>query len=441
MSERPDSGPPTPPSPPEHTQSTAGDEPLREQAGRPAAHQHQLRGLRGPEAADARALVAGRDWRRWTAASFLVRLPQPMSLLAFQLAGLQVTGSLGKGAILVGITGFCGVLGPWSGRRRDRGSMRRQLQVSCLVGAAALIGMAACVQWRAPYPLLVVLAVVQGSAIAGMWPGFRALLVEVAPSDRLHHAHFVESFMVELSYGIGPLLVTGVIAVSNVSVALVVMAVAELAGGAILFGVPDLYRRLPAVQRSRGLDPNRRRAVLVISAFAFVLALGFSMIESNVPARMADYGLAPSAAGAYMAVLAGGSCLGGLLVSLRPLPRQRPGLQAGVLFGLLGALSLPSALAGSSSAYLATLPFNSLALVPLNGIGTAELERRTGRESRGEAFGWYNAAMRLGAGAGATINGLLLSVVRPSGVPLIASFVFLAMPLVLAGSAFARTGR
>jgi MFS family permease len=362
-----------------------------------------------------------------------------MSLLAFQLAGLEVTGSIGKGAILVGITGFCGVLGPWSGRRRDRGSMRRQLQVSCLVGAIALSGMAACVQWHAPYPLLVALAIVQGSAIAGMWPGFRALLVEVAPSERLHDAHFVESFMVELSYGVGPLLVTGVVAVWDVGAALVVMAVAELVGGAILFGVPDLDRRLPTVSRSPRLDPNLKRAVLVISGFAFVLSLGFSMIESNVPARMAGYGLAPSAAGTYLAVLAGGSCLGGLLVSLRPLPRRRAGLQAGVLFGLLGALSLPSALAGSSSAYLATLPINSLALVPLNGIGTAELERRIGRKSRGEAFGWYNAAMRLGAGAGATVNGLLLSVLHPSGVPVIASVVFLAMPLVLAGSAFART--
>jgi MFS family permease len=412
MSERPSPGPPSSPSPSDQTQSAAGG-----------------------------GLLAGRDWRRWTAASFLVRLPQPMALLAFQLAGLRVTGSIGKGAILVGITGFCGVLGPWTGRRRDQGSMRRQLQISCVVGAAALTGMAASVQWRAPYLVLVALAIVQGSAIAGMWPGFRALLVEVAPSERLHDAHFVESFMVELSFAVGPLLVTGVIALWNVAAALVLMAVAELVGAAILFGVPDLDHRVATAQPRRRLDPERRRAVLVISAFAFVLGLGFSMIESNVPSRMAHYHLSPSSAGAYMAVLAGGSCLGGLLVSLRPLPRRRTGLQAGVLFALLGALSVPSALAGSSSAYLETLPFNSLALVPLNGIGTAELERRVGRESRGEAFGWYNAAMRLGGGAGATLNGVLLSVLRPSGVPLIASVTFLAMPLVLVGAAFARAGR
>jgi MFS family permease len=384
-------------------------------------------------------LAAGRDWRRWTAASFLARLPQPMSLLAFQLAGLQATGSIGKGALLVGITGFCGLLGPWTGRRRDRGSMRRRLQGSCLAGAVALAGMGACVHWHCSYGLLVVLAVLQGSAIAGMWAGFRALLVLVASGDQLRRAHFVESFMVELSFATGPLLVMGVVRFWGVSGALVCMAVAELAGGAILFGVPDLHGGgAAAVPRVRRLTPEIKRAVLAISALAFVLGLGFSMVEANVPARMAPYGLPPDAAGTYMAALAGGSCIGGLLVSFRPLPRRRSVLQAGVLFGLFGLLSLPSALAGSASVYLALLPINSLALVPLNGLGSAELERRLGQGSRGEAFGWFNAAMRLGGGTGATLNGLLLSVLRPADVPLLTSGVFLCVPVVLAVAALAR---
>ncbi|MST33027.1 MFS transporter [Acidimicrobiaceae bacterium USS-CC1] len=368
-----------------------------------------------------------------------MRLPQPMSLLAFQLAGLQATGSIGKGALLVGITGFCGLLGPWTGRRRDRGSMRRRLQGSCLAGSAALAGMGACVHWHGPYGLLVVLAVLQGSAIAGMWAGFRALLVQVAPHDKLRQAHFVESFMVEVSFAAGPLLVMGVVRLEGVAGALICMAVGELAGGAILFGVPDLRGvGAAAGSRVRRFAPGVRRPVLAISALAFVLGLGFSMIEANVPARMAPYGLPPSAAGTYMAALAGGSCLGGLLVSFRPLSRRRSVLQAGVLFGLLGVLSLPSALAASASAYLAMLPINSLALVPLNGLGSAELERRLGQGSRGEAFGWFNAAMRLGGGTGATLNGLLLSILRPADVPLLASGVFLCMPVVLAGAALAR---
>lgn len=316
--------------------------------------------------------------------------------------------------------------------------MRRRLQGSCLAGAVALAGMGACVHWRGPYGLLVVLAVLQGSAIAGMWAGFRALLVQVAPHDKLRQAHFVESFMVEVSFAAGPLLVMGVVGLGGVASALICMAVAELAGGAILFGVPDLRGVGAAGTRVGRLAPGVWRSVGAISALAFVLGLGFSMVEANVPARMAPYGLPPSAAGTYMAALAGGSCLGGLLVSFRPLSRRRSVLQAAVLFGLLGVLSLPSALAGSASAYLATLPINSLALVPLNGLGSAEMERRLGQGSRAEAFGWFNAAMRLGGGTGATLNGLLLSILRPADVPLLASGVFLCMPVVLAGAARAR---
>lgn len=388
-------------------------------------------------------LLSTPAWQRWTVASFLARLPQPMSLLAFQLAGLQLTGSLGKGALLVGITGFCGLLGPWSGRRRDRGMMRRRLQGSCVAGACALTAMAACVQWRGPYVVLVVLAVAQGSAIAGTWAGFRALLVTVTPERLLYRAHFVESFMVELSFSIGPLLVTGIAVVSGITVVLLCMAAAEAAGAAALWGVPDLEGKGPDLKARAAAagqmlpGSSRTRPVLVISVFAFSLALGFSIIESNVPARMAQYGSAPSAAGTYMAVLAAGSCLGGLLVSFRPLSRRRPARQAAVLFGLFGLLSLPSALAASPLEYLLALLANSLMLVPLNGLGAGQIEHWVGRQGRGEAFGWFNAAMRLGSGLGATLNGILLPLIRPAHIPLIASAVFLAMPVAFIGSKLA----
>jgi len=376
------------------------------------------------------ALLRVRVWRRWTIASFLARLPQPMSLLAFQIAGLHATGSLGKGALLVGITGFCGLLGPWSGRRRDRGSMRRHLQVSCVIGACALAGLAASVEWRAPYGVLVVLAIMQGSAIAGTWAGFRALLVVVAPEDLVHRAHFVESLMVEVSYGIGPLLVTGIVAVDGVTAPLVAMALAEVVAIVALQGVPDLDGRTERPARHSAAN-FAKKPVLAISSLGFVLALGFALIESNVPARMSQFGASPSDAGIYMAVLAAGSCLGGLLVSLRPLSHRRPGLQAGVLFGLFGLLSLPSALVGSPLAYLLLLPVNSLMLVPLNGLCAGEIERRVGLDGRGEAFGWLNTATRLGSGSGATLNGLLLSVIMPARIPLMASTLFLAMPVLL----------
>jgi len=365
-----------------------------------------------------------------------------MSLLAFQLAGLRVTGSIGKGAVLVGVAGFCGLLGPWSGRRRDRASMRGRLQLGCVVGALALSGMGACVRWSGPYLVLVVLAVVQGSSLSGMWAGFRALLVQVASQERLRQAHFVESLMVEVSFVVGPLLVMVITGSIGVAGALVAMAVAELVAAVLLVGVPDLRgARRAATGRPAGLQGDVRSAVLVVSAFAFMLGLGFSMVEANVPSRMAPYGLAAGSAGVYMAVLAGGSCIGGLVVIFRPLRQGRSRHQAALLFGLLGLLGLPSALARSPSEYMAALSINSLALVPLNGLGSAEIERRVGADSRGEAFGWFNAAMRLGGGTGATLDGVLLAVMRPGDIPLVACGVFGCMPVVLLATGLGRAQR
>jgi len=69
--------------------------------------------------------------------------------------------------------------------------------------------------------------------------------------------------------------------------------------------------------------------------------------------------------------------------------------------------------------------------LPLNGLGAAEVEHRVGLRGRGEAFGYFNAATRLGSGFGATINGVLLSVIAAAQIPLLASGIFLAIPLVL----------
>ncbi len=391
-----------------------------------------VRGGYGMQSGELRALFGERRWRRWTVASFLCRFPQPMSLLAFQIAGLRVTGSIGKGALLVGITGFCGLLGPWAGRKRDRGSMRRRLQASCFTASAALGAMAVLVGVKAPFLLVVACAIVQGSAIAGTWSGFRALLVRVLPGEHLHQAHFVESLMVEIGYGVGPLVVTAIVVVGNVTDALVIMAVTEFAGALTLQLVPDLDgRTLPTPPTSHADFPLRD--IILICSLALAFSLGFALIETNIPARMHQYGLAADQAGVFMALLATGSCIGGLAVSIWPLSRARLVLQAAALFALFGLLSLPSALAGSVLVFLLVLPFNSLPHVPLSGLGAATIEQHVGIRNRGEAFGYFNAATRLGSGLGATLNGVLLGVLGAATIPLIASGIFLAMPFLLIG--------
>jgi MFS family permease len=46
-------------------------------------------------------------------------------------------------------------------------------------------------------------------------------------------------------------------------------------------------------------------------------------------------------------------------------------------------------------------------LVPVNGLGTSELEARIGETQRAEAFSCLQAATMIGGGIGAVLNGIL----------------------------------
>jgi hypothetical protein len=161
-------------------------------------------------------LVTQRTWQRWTLSSFLARLPISMSLLGLVLAGQAATGSLATGTRLAGFTTLCaGLIGPLRGRLLDRGELRAGLQRSCLVHCGLLTPFAVCVHFKADVLVLYAPCAAIAYSVSGIWGGFRALLVAAVSPERLRRAHFVESLMVEVSYGAGPLLVTGLAVVGG----------------------------------------------------------------------------------------------------------------------------------------------------------------------------------------------------------------------------------
>jgi MFS family permease len=374
-------------------------------------------------------------WRRYTAASFLTRFPQPMSLLGFQLVGMQLTGKLSYGAILVGLSGLCGICGPLLGRWYDGGPTKQRLQLTAIVAACCLAGVALCGQLRAPFAILVPLVMVQGICLGGTWAGFRSLMNGVVPAARRTQAHYIESLMVEIGYAVGPLVVTAVALLWSTDGALWMMVASEAGGIFIL-------RRLRFVQSSE-VRPARRssangssrstvvRSVWLMCAMACASSFGFAVVESNVPSSMQGFGLSPSSAGLFMALLGGGSCLGGVGVSIWSARRQSVLLRGAILFAIFGIVSLPAAFAGTAWMYGLALPINSLPLVPLSGLCASEIEHAVGSDGRGKAFGMLNAATRLGGGCGAMLNGVLLTIVSASRIPLVSSADFLLVAAVL----------
>lgn len=170
----------------------------------------------------------------------------------------------------------------------------------------------------------------------------------------------------------------------------------------------------------------------ILVVFAFSVGLGFGMIERSVPLRMSQYGEPTSAAGLFMAVLAIGSVIGGVFVSMRPIGSRNAWKQASILFAVFALSVIPSALAPTALTFGICLFINALALVPLGGIGMAEVEARLGKNQRAEAFSWYVTSGRIGGGLAGTAGGLLLGGLPAWQLPLVSSAIFGAMSVFLA---------
>jgi MFS family permease len=373
-----------------------------------------------------RTLMSTPSWRRWTMASLLARMPVSMALLGVMLAVKEVTGSLGTGSQVVGVmTISAGVLGPAAGRWLDRHELRRALQVRCAAMGATFMVMAACVQASAPTWVFFAVSFFAGVTLAGVWGGFRALLLVVIPPEQRRHAHFVESLMIEVTYGIGPLSIGLVIALTDAAVGLIVM-------GAFSFGAALSLMRLPRHEPHllrRPTAPWRHPTFAVVYVFGFFLGMAFGAVESNVAARMDDYGLESSAAGGFIGLLGVSSCIGGVWVSVRPMRITDSMRTAAFMFATFGICLLPSVFAPNIWIFGAALLFASFMLVPLNGLGAAEIEAGANDGQRAEAFAYLMAATQLGSGIGVLLNGTLTNVLAPRTVPLLAASLLLALAM------------
>ncbi len=401
-------------------------------SGEPELPERTATGLHGAVTAEYRGiggLLSERTWQRWTLASFMARLPITMALLGLVLAGHAETGSLAVGARLAGLTTFCaGLAGPLRGRLLDRGELRRGLQRNCFLTSGLFAAVTTCVAFRGQIIVLYGLCACIGYAFSGIYGGFRALLIVAVEPDRLRRAHFVESLMVEASWGIGPLIATLLAELGGAVAVLAGIAAISLLAGVSLTNVVRSDPR----PRSRSHILRQRLDIRVLVCLAFCQGLGFGTFESNVPQRMPGYGLSADLGGLFLLLLATGSVIGGTYVSLRPIRRSRTARKGSVLFASFAVLMLPSILASSPVAYGGCLVFASLMLVPLNGLGMSEIEARVGAEQRAEAFSSYQAAAMIGSGIGTVLNGVLVGPIGASHIPYLSVALFLMLAAGLA---------
>jgi predicted MFS family arabinose efflux permease len=132
-----------------------------------------------------------------------------------------------------------------------------------------------------------------------------------------------------------------------------------------------------------------------------------------------------------MAVLAIGSCAGGLIVSFRPLRSRGNYVRPALVFVAFAALNVPVVLAPNAPAYGLSLLFSTLAFVPLIGFAAAEYEARLDDGERGEGFAYMFAGIMAGGSVGYLATGLLTGSVGARAMPLFSIGLFLCAAIAL----------
>ena len=383
-----------------------------------------------------RALVAQPLWRRWTLAAFLARLPTTMTLLALVLAGERATGSIAIGSLLAGVATFTsGFAAPWRGRSLDRREIRGGLQRACLAAAAAFAAQGVALAAGAPVALLFVLAFVQGIAFAAISGGFRALLPAVVPREELARANALEAVFVEVAFVSGPA-VAGIIALLAGPVGVLFAMAASVAGAALVArGLPPLHpvggAAAPAPWRASGAPP--------VYLLALAMGVTVGMLESAVPARMDELGLASASAGFFLALVAAGSAAGGIIASLRGRGAEQARRRAALLLGAFALLLAPTAFTGSLLGLAIALFVTGVPIAPLNALGAMVLQDAIPAGRQAEGFAVFIAAIMVGAGAGQGLTGAVLGVLGAQGVLLAAAAVPLAAAIAVVVAPRART--
>jgi hypothetical protein len=298
--------------------------------------------------------------------------------------------------------------------------MRRVLRRNCLIAALFMVVFTVLVWVEAPFPALLAAAVALGVTLAGMFAGFRALLYVVVTSASRRHAHFVESMMVEFGYGVGPVVVGGAYFVAGVEAALLAMAACFVAATLLLRRVPAM----PPIPSAVSGRPRMSRSLVALSGLGLCASAGFGLVEGSVALRMGELGWPASASAAYLLLLSIGSCIGGLVVSMRPLQPARPLLAVAGLLLVFAVTVLPQALCDGPIWYALFLPIASLPLVPLTGLASSLLEAQLGAENRGAAFGLFLTGCTVGGGFGVAMAGVIAGLTRPDVASLAASALY-----------------
>jgi predicted MFS family arabinose efflux permease len=375
--------------------------------------------------------------RAFSLTGFVARLPQSMTGIGIVLLVSLTSGSFGQaGLVAAAVTVAGAVAAPLWGRVMDRAGQARVLVGTALGYATGVVLVVVSVDRR--WPLVLTLA---GALLAGLCFTPTGSSVRARWSHRLRDsplldtAFAIEAVIDELTFVVGPVLVTFLATTVDPAAGLVVCAVVGVLGSLLLAvqrsTEPPQRPRLHAADRTTRL-PVRLLVMVVLASWACGGVFGSMEVVVVAFARERDV---LGASGLLLMCWAAGSLVAGLVAGLVtwrrvPLVRYRIGAAA------LAVTLLPMPFVGPAWLLAVLLTVSGFAIAPTLIASVSVVQTSVPPVRLTEALGWTGTGMSAGVATGAALGGMSVDgMASMGGFFLVATFGL----LLVVGALLVRT--
>ncbi|QIM16272.1 MFS transporter [Leucobacter insecticola] len=347
-------------------------------------------------------------------------------LLHVQLAYGDYTSA---GVVLAAQSIGQAVSGPVSSRLMGRLGMGPVLASTTFLCALLLIVIAFV---HLPLTITAGIAFCVGITTPPVTPAVRTLYPKLVPGNQLAGLFSLDAAAQEIIWVLGPVVAVFVSSQFGTAIGLCVAAAFMMLGGAWFILSPSVGAvKIP--RASRGIGAILRRPTVVIATVVgFFFVSSFAAIEAGIVAAFTpagdDAGHGSMESGIVLALFAGGSLVGGLLLghrTLRPwsMLLRITGVLAGTLLCLvslniwwlgavlfLGGLGTAPTFAAMSSIVSSTVKFSETA----------------------EAYGWVGTGQLVGVATGSALAGIAIDAAGAHGAILVSAALLLVCAIVAA---------
>ncbi|SDU86720.1 Predicted arabinose efflux permease, MFS family [Microlunatus sagamiharensis] len=371
--------------------------------------------------------------RGFSLAGFVARLPQSMTGIGIVLLVSLTSGSFARAGVVAAAVTLAGaVAAPLWGRVMDRAGQARVLVGTALGYAVGVLVVVASVEGGWPLP-----ATVGGALLAGLCFTPTGSSVRARWSHRLRDsplldtAFALEAVIDELTFVVGPVLVTFLATTVDPAAGLVVCAVLGVLGSLLLAvqrsTEPPRRPRLHRADRTSRL-PFRLLAMVVLASWACGGVFGSMEVVVVAFARERDV---LGWSGVLLMCWAAGSLLAGVVAGLvawrrAPLARYRIGAV------VLAVSLLPMPFVGPPWLLGVLLTVSGFAIAPTLIAAVSVVQTSVPAVRLTEALGWSGTGMSAGVATGAALGGASVDqMASTGGFVLVAAFGLLLVVGVL----------